>query len=86
MKDFNSALLKITGAGSGIYAVKKESYDGAVKRIDRDLLRMEPLLAQKEKTMRARFTAMETLISGMNAQSSFLTQQMDMLSNMMTRK
>ncbi|MEA3545421.1 MAG: flagellar hook-associated protein 2, partial [Thermodesulfobacteriota bacterium] len=69
---------------NGIYAAKEDRYDSVVKRIDLDILRMEPLLEKKESTMRARFTAMEQLISGMNSQSNFLTQQMDLLNNMMT--
>lgn len=84
MKKFNSALLDLTSTTSGLYAAKKERYDAAVKRIDMSLLRMEPLIAKKEETLRAQFSAMEQLISGMNNQSSFLTQQMDLLSNMMT--
>jgi len=84
MKKFNNALFDLTSTTGGLYAAKKERYDAAVKRIDLSLLRMEPLIAKKEQTLRAQFSAMEQLISGMNNQSSFLTQQMDLLSNMMT--
>jgi len=84
MKKFNNTLLDLTSTTGGLYAAKKERYDAAVKRIDLSLLRMEPLIAKKEQTLRAQFSAMEQLISGMNNQSSFLTQQMDLLSNMMT--
>jgi len=86
MKKFNSALMDLTSAGIGVYSTKKDRFDRTVRRIDLDILRMEPLLAKKEESMRARFTSMEQLISGLNAQSDFLTQQMDMLNNMMTRK
>jgi flagellar hook-associated protein 2 len=37
---------------------------------------MEVRLEAREKTLRAQFSAMEELVSGMNAQSSFLAQQM----------
>jgi len=84
MKKFNSALLDLTNSGTGLYSTKQDRFDRTVRRIDLDILRMEPLLAKKEETMRAKFTAMEQLISGMNSQSDFLTQQMDMLSGMMT--
>lgn len=84
MKNFNSALLNMTGASSGMYAEKQDRYDSAVKRLDDQILRTEPLIAKKEATMRARFTTMELLVGNLNSQSSFLTQQMDMLSNMMT--
>ncbi|MBW2185936.1 MAG: flagellar filament capping protein FliD [Deltaproteobacteria bacterium] len=86
MKNFNTTLLQLTGAASGMYAQKEDRYDSAVKRIDDQLLRMEPLMEKKEATLRSRFSAMELLVSGMNSQSSFLTQQMDMLNNMMIRK
>lgn len=84
MKNFNSTLLQMTGASTGMYAEKQERYDSAVKRLDEQILRTEPLIDKKEATLRARFSAMELLVSGMNTQSNFLTQQMDMLSNMMT--
>ena len=84
MKSFNSALLDITSSGTGMYAAKEDRYDAVVRRIDLDILRMEPLLAKKEDTLRSRFSAMELLISNMNSQSDFLTQQMDLLNNMMT--
>ena len=82
MKNFNYYLLDATSSSDGMYANKKNSYKTAASRIDSQILRMEPLLEKRELTLRARFTAMETLISGMNAQSSFLTQQMDILNNM----
>ncbi|MDY0190558.1 MAG: flagellar filament capping protein FliD [Desulfuromonas sp.] len=84
MQTFNASLLNLTGSTSGMYAGKEDSYDSAVARIEEQLLRLEPLMEKKESTMRARFSAMELLVSDMNTQSSFLTQQMDMLTNMLT--
>jgi flagellar hook-associated protein 2 len=84
MNKFNSTLLNLTSFSDGIYAVKKDSYDAVAKRIDLDIMRIEPMLEKKEFTMRARFATMEQLVSGMNSQSNFLTQQMDLLNNMMT--
>lgn len=86
MKDYNSALLNLTGAATGLYAEKQDRYDSAVRRLDDQIQRTEPIILKKEKTLRARFTAMEMIVSGMNTQSNFLTQQMDMLSNMMSGK
>lgn len=85
MKDFNTTLLQLTGAASGMYAEKEDRYDSAIRRLDSSIDRMEPLMEKKEATLRARFSAMELLVSDMNSQSSFLTQQMDLLSNMMSR-
>ena len=86
MKKFNYALLDLTSYSNGMYATKQDRYEDAVDRIDANILRLEPLIDKKEETLRAQFTAMEQLVSGMNSQASFLTQQMDMLSNMMTGK
>jgi flagellar hook-associated protein 2 len=83
MKKFNSYLLTVTSGTTGLYASKKASYDQTAKRIDNQILNMEPRMVKKEAMLRAQYTAMESLVSGLNAQGSFLTQQMDMLSNML---
>jgi flagellar hook-associated protein 2 len=67
-----------------LYADKKESYERNLKSIDSQIDRMEMLAAKREETMRAQFTSLELLVSEMNAQSDYITQQMDMLSNMVT--
>jgi flagellar hook-associated protein 2 len=84
MKKFNSALLDLTSPTRGLYAAKKDRHDAAVRRLDQQILDTEARLQKREEALRARFSAMELLVSGMNSQSSFLSQQMDMLSNMMT--
>ncbi len=86
MKNFNYYLLDITSGTDGFYANKKTNYDRLIRRLDDNISRMEPRMEKKESMLRAKFTAMEQLVSGLNAQGDFLTQQMDMLSNMMTRK
>lgn len=84
MKHLNSALLDITGVSSGIYADKKDSYESSLKSINSQIDRMEMLASKREQTMRAQFNSLELLVSEMNAQSDYITQQMDMLSNMVT--
>ena len=86
MKNFNYYLLDITNGIDGFYANKKANYDRVIRRLDDNIRSMEPRMEKKESMLRARFTAMEQLVSGLNSQGDFLTQQMDMLSNMMTRK
>ena len=85
MKKFNYFLLDQTSGTNGLYANKKKSYDLSVKRIDDQILNMDARMSQREASLRAQYTAMEQLVSGLNAQGSFLTQQMDMLSNMLNR-
>lgn len=86
MKNFNFYLLDITSGTDGFYATKKKSHDSTVNRIEDNIRNMEPRMALKEQTLRAQFLVMEQLVSGFNAQGSFLTQQMDMLSNMISGK
>jgi len=83
MKKLNSYMLTVTSGTIGLYATKKANYDLNAKRIDTQILNMEPRMVKKEAMLRAQYTAMESLVSGLNAQGSFLTQQMDLLSNML---
>lgn len=81
---FQNYLEDITDSIDGVLAGTKNSTASNTKRIDNRIEQMEMRLTKREATMRSQYTALESLISGMNAQSSFLTQQMNMLSNMMT--
>ncbi len=81
MKKFNSYLVKLTSTASGMYADKKDRYKTRIERLDAQITQKETMMEKIEKTMRARFNAMELLVSNLNAQSSFLTQQMDSLNN-----
>ncbi|MDD3815240.1 MAG: flagellar filament capping protein FliD [Desulfocapsaceae bacterium] len=83
MKKFNYYLLDVTSSTDGMYASKKKSYDLTIKRFDDQILNMEPRMAKREASLRAQYSVMETLVSGLNSQGDFLTQQMDLLSNMM---
>lgn len=76
MKNFNSALLEITSGISGVYATEKDAHDRAVKPIDGQIERLEARMVARERTLRAQFNAMEQLVSGLNATSNFLTQQL----------
>ncbi len=82
---FQNYLEDVTDSIDGVLAGTKKSTASNIKRIDNRVDQIEMRLTQREKTMRAQYANLEELISGMNAQSSFLTQQMDMLSSMMTR-
>lgn len=82
-KQFQDYLESMTSATTGMLQGRRTSITSNVERIDKHIETMEMRLEQREKTMRAQFTAMELLVSGLNAQSSFLTQQMDAISNIM---
>lgn len=84
MKKFNSYLVQVTSSTEGMFADKQDRYDSAVKRLDQQISQKEPLIDKIEERIRAEFNAMELLVSNLNAESDYLTQQMDMLSNMYT--
>ena len=83
-KKFTDYLDGITDSVNGLYASRKSSTDSNIRRIDNNIESMERRLEQREKILRAQFDAMETLMSSLNASSSYLAQQMSAISNMST--
>ncbi|HBG20959.1 MAG TPA: flagellar hook-associated protein 2 [Desulfobulbaceae bacterium] len=79
MKNLNSLLLKMTSSTIGMYAQQKNAYDSSVDIYDSQIDQMELRLTKREQILRAQFSAMEQLVSSLNAQGSFLTQQMNAL-------
>ncbi len=73
---FSSYLETMTDSVDGLYAGRKETTDSKMRSIDQRILNMESRLEQKEKTLRAQFSAMEELVSGLNAQGGYLLQQL----------
>jgi flagellar hook-associated protein 2 len=73
---FASYLDTMTDSVDGLYAGRKETTESNSRRIDQQILNMEARLVQKEKTLRAQFSAMEGLVSGLNAQGGYLLQQL----------
>ncbi|MBN2644192.1 MAG: flagellar filament capping protein FliD [Desulfuromonadaceae bacterium] len=78
---FTSYLEDITDYGDGIYAARKESTDSNVRRIDLRITSLEARMEQKEDALRAQFSAMEELVSGLNSQGTYLLQQLSNLSS-----
>ncbi len=81
MKKFNSYLINLTSTTQGMYAEKKDRYKTRVERLDTQIAQKETMMEKIEKTMRARFNAMELLVSNLNSQSSYITQITNMWSN-----
>lgn len=79
MKGFNAMLLNATSGTNGMYAVKKTAYDSSVKRFDSQIEQMELRMTKREQILRSQFSAMEQLVSSLNAQGDFLTQHIDAL-------
>ncbi|BCL60554.1 hypothetical protein DGMP_12470 [Desulfomarina profundi] len=82
MKNFNNLLLDLTSATSGIYATKKKASNQAMEKFDYQIDQMELRMTKREKALRAQFNAMEQMVSKLNAQGDFLTQQMNALNGM----
>jgi len=79
MKGFNSLLLDMTSGTTGIYATKKTAFASSSRRFDTQIEQMELRLSKREKSLRSQFSAMEQLVSSLNAQGDFLSQHIDAL-------
>ncbi len=84
MKKFNSYLVDATSSSDGMYASKRDRYEGAVDRLDDQISQKELLMEKIETRIRAQFNAMELLVSNLNSTGDYLTQQMEMLANLST--
>ncbi len=73
---FATYLENLTDSVDGLYVGRKETTEKNSRRIDQQISNMEARLEQKEKTLRAQFSAMENLVSGLNAQGGYLLQQL----------
>ncbi len=73
---FAGYLEQVTDSAVGIYAARKESTDSNIRRIDQRILNLEARMDQKESTLRAQFSAMEELVSGLNSQGDYVLAQL----------
>lgn len=80
-KDFNDYLESLTNSTTGLLAGRTTSITSNISRIDSRIEMSEMRLEKREETIRSQFLAMEQMVSLMNAQSDFLTQQMSAISN-----
>jgi flagellar hook-associated protein 2 len=85
-KQYRNYLTNLLGSSSGLYATRQQNVQRITDRIDKDIERMEARLEKREQILTKRFSAMENLVSVLNAQSDYIKQQMDMLSNMGGKK
>lgn len=75
-----SSLSSFTSPVSGFLVGRQSSYDASIRRIDSEIARTENRVALKEKQLTAQFAALESLVSSLNSQGSYLTQQMNLMS------
>lgn len=83
---FNDYLEGLTDNLTGLLAGREESITSNLSRIDNRIEQAELRLVKREETLKSQFNAMEQLVSLMNAQSDFLTQQMSAISDLWNYK
>ncbi len=83
---FEDYLSLLTDSTQGIYAGRQQSISSNINRIDNNITLMEMRLEKREETMRNQFNSMEILVSSLNAQSDFLSQQMESISQLSSNK
>lgn len=66
-------------AGSGTIATRTEAFQDRIKSLDDQRFDLESRLERTEQRLRARFTSLDVLVSGMSSTSSYLTQQLNLL-------
>lgn len=79
---FTDYLKGMTDRADGVLAGRKKTTEYAQRRLTSQIERQEARLEQREKALRAQFSAMEDLVSALGAQSTYLAQQMSMISNL----
>ena len=77
LKTTTTALL----ATNGVISSRSDGLSSSVKMMNRQIDSFETRLTSIEKTYRAKFTALDTAMASMSTTSSYLTQQLSMLSN-----
>jgi len=70
--EISQYLEPIVRSGDGALAVRDDSYDDQIAVLSDSITRFEQRLAQREQTLLLRFSAMETAVARLQAQSSFL--------------
>ncbi|WP_319548158.1 flagellar filament capping protein FliD [Desulfogranum marinum] len=80
---FTEYLESMTSSTTGMLAGRKESINSSIDRMDSRIETMEMRLDKRQASLESKFSAMEQLMSSMNSTSSYLTQQMANISNMM---
>ncbi len=69
-------------ASNGVIASRTDGLNSSIKSIGNQIDAYETRLTSIEKTYRAKFTALDTAMTSMTTTSSYLSQQLSILSNM----
>jgi len=77
---FFNGLMNWTKSGTGLLAYKLSGYDADIKFVTQQMTDMNLRLTMKEKKLQSQFSAMETALSSLQNQQSWLSSQIGALS------
>ncbi len=77
---FEDYLDGLTDSTQGLYAGREQSITQNLNRIDDSIVLMEMRLEKREEILRSQFNSMELLISTLNSQGDYLSQQLESIS------
>jgi len=78
-------LVTQTLSSNGIVTTRQQTLQDQLKKVDNQRAALETRLATLEKRYRAQFSALDTLVGQLNSTGTFLTQQLDQSSKIITR-
>lgn len=78
-----NALMDDTLDSDGLISARESGINASISTIKDGIERMETRLEIVERRLRAQFSALDLLVSDMQTTGNFLTQQLDILSNML---
>lgn len=71
---FKDYLSQLTDPTDGFLKGREDSINSNIQNLNDQISNMQYLATQKQQTLEKQFTALETMVSTMNSQSSYLTQ------------
>ncbi len=77
-----SSLTSFTSPTTGLLASRQSIIESSIRSIDKEILRSEEKLSAYAESLYQKFSAMEQLVSSLNSQGSYLSQQSAVWSNL----
>ncbi|OHB33464.1 MAG: hypothetical protein A2X84_13715 [Desulfuromonadaceae bacterium GWC2_58_13] len=77
-----SSLTSFTSPTTGLLAGRQSIIESSIRSIDKEIARSEDQLTAYEQGLYQKFSAMEQLVSSLNSQGSYLSQQASVWSNL----
>lgn len=71
----NTLIESFVDYSNGVLTAKINGMKSSISSIDKSIIRQEEYVSKYEENLRAKFTAMELMVSGLQSQSNFLSSQ-----------